>query len=88
MPEWLTFAFCLPFHNLRRYPAGMPVLIRTRQALVKCKACGAQTPSLTKGVPALPARVPCSVCGTRQVYRPSEVFIGSLPQIWKGEALR
>jgi hypothetical protein len=36
----------------------------------------------------LPARVPCTVCGTRQVYRPSEVFIGSLPQIWKGEALR
>jgi hypothetical protein len=34
------------------------------------------------------ARVPCSVCGARQVYRPSEVFIGSLPQVWKGQALR
>jgi hypothetical protein len=40
------------------------------------------------GVPVLAARVPCSVCGARQVYRPSEVFFGSLPQVWKGEALR
>src|ERR1700757_388276 len=61
----------------------MSILIRTRQALVKCKACGAQTPSLTRGVPILPARVPCSVCGARQVYRPSEVFFGSVPQVWK-----
>jgi hypothetical protein len=66
----------------------MPVLIRTRQTLVKCKSCGAQTASLTKGIPVLPARVPCSVCGIKQVYRPSEVYIGSLRQIWKGEALR
>jgi hypothetical protein len=66
----------------------MPVLVRTRQALVKCKSCGAQTPSLTKGVPVLPAKVPCVVCGTKQVYRPSEVFIGSMPQVWKGEAVR
>ena len=80
-----VFAFSLPFHILPRYPAEMPVLIGTRQALVKCKVCGAQIPSLTKGVPVLPARVPCGVCGTRQVYRPSEVFIGSLPQIWKHE---
>jgi len=87
-PLRFIFAFCLPFHMLPRYPAGMPVLIRTRQALVKCKVCGAQTPSLTRGVPVLPARVPCSVCGARQVYRPSEVFIGSLPQVWKGQALR
>jgi hypothetical protein len=66
----------------------MSVLIRTRQALVKCKVCGAQTSSLTRGIPILPARVSCSVCGTKQIYRPSEVFIGALPQIWKGEALR
>jgi hypothetical protein len=39
------------------------------------------------GFPSFQPR-PCSVCGTEQVYRPSEVFIGSLPQIWKGEALR
>ena len=83
-----VFAFSLPSHTLPRYPAGMPVLIGTRQALVKCKVCGAQTPSLTRGVPVLPSRVPCSVCGARQVYRPSEVFIGSLPQVWKGQALR
>src|SRR5246500_3761170 len=68
----LFFAFLIA----SSYPADMPVLIRTRQALVKCKVCGAQTPSLSRGVPILPARVPCSVCGTRQVYRPSEVFIG------------
>ena len=83
----LIFAFSLPFHRLKRYPAGMPVLIRRCQALVKCKSCGAQTPSLTKGVPVLPARVPCSVCGTKRVYRPSEVFIGNPPRIWKQGAM-
>jgi hypothetical protein len=82
-----TFAFCLPFYILPRYPAVCPVLIRTRQALVKCKICGAKTPSLTRGVPVLPARVFCSVCGTKRVYRPSEVFIGNPPRIWKREAL-
>jgi hypothetical protein len=86
--EQSHFRLLFAFHILTRYPAGMPVLIRTRQALVKCKVCGAQTPSLTKGVPVLPARVPCVVCGTKQVYRPCEVFIGSLPQVWKGEAVR
>ncbi len=54
----------------------------------KVVVCGAKTPSLTRGVPVLPARVPCGVCGARQVYRPSEVFIGSLSQVWKGQALR
>jgi hypothetical protein len=49
--------------------------------------CGAQTPSLRRGVPVLPARVPCSVCGTKRVYRPSEVFIGNPPRIWKQEAM-
>ena len=48
----------------------MPVLIRTRQALVKCKACGAQTPSLTRGVPVLPAQVPCTVCGRGRFIGP------------------
>jgi hypothetical protein len=42
-------------------------------------------PSPTRGVPVLPAKVPCTVCGARQVYRPSEVFVGSLPRVWKRE---
>jgi hypothetical protein len=31
--------------------------------------------------------MPGSVCGTKRVYRPSEVFIGSPPRIWKQEAM-
>ena len=83
-----AFRLLFAFPHPPALTCGMPVLIRTRQALVNCKACGAKAPSLTRGVPVLPVRVPCSVCGARQVYRPSEVFFGSLPQVWKGEALR
>jgi hypothetical protein len=77
---------CIRF--LFSYNALMPAILPSLQSLVRCKVCGAQTPSLTKGIPVLPAKVPCVVCGTKQVYRPSEVFIGSLPQVWKGEAVR
>jgi hypothetical protein len=72
-----VFVFSLPFHALPRYAAGMRAPIRKCQTLVKCKSCGAQTPNLTKGVPVLPTPVPCKVCGTKRVYRPSEVFIGT-----------
>jgi Zn finger protein HypA/HybF involved in hydrogenase expression len=64
----------------------MTVQIQTRQALVKCRDCSATIPSLTRGVPSLPFRVQCNVCGSRRAYRPSEVFIACLPRIWKGAA--
>ena len=47
---------------------------RARPSL-SAKPAERRPPSLTRGVPVLPAKVPCSVCGARQVYRPSEVYI-------------
>jgi hypothetical protein len=41
-------------YTLTRYPSGMPILVRTRQALLRCKVCRAQTPRLTRGIPVLP----------------------------------
>jgi hypothetical protein len=77
------FAFSLPFHILPRYPAGMRVLLRQRQALVQCKGCQASIPSLTRGRPVLPTAVLCSLCGAKRAYRPSEVSIGTVGRVWK-----
>jgi hypothetical protein len=70
------FFFCSPILS------GMPVIPRL-ESLIRCKECGAATPSLTRGIPVLPVRVLCTVCNSKRAYRPSEVFIGRLRRVWR-----
>jgi hypothetical protein len=75
------FAFCLPFHILSRYPAGMPAPERNRVQVVRCKGigCGRNVPTGVEiRVQSGSITVLCPVCLERRSYIVStEVFIGS-----------
>jgi hypothetical protein len=71
-----SFAFCLPFHALSRYPAGMPAPERNHIQVVRCKGCKRCIPISVETVSGS-VTVACPVCMDRRSYIVStEVFLG------------
>ena len=68
-----TFAFCLPFHILPRYPAGMLAPERNHNQVVRCKGCRPCIPISVEAVIGS-VTVACPVCMERRSY----IVYGSL----------
>jgi hypothetical protein len=73
--EDFIFAFCLPFHILPRYPAGMPAPARNHVQVVRCKGCKRCVPISVEAVIGS-VTVACPMCMERTSYIVStEVFL-------------